>query len=75
MFRGKREYWQNIEGNMSIFFREKGNKLDDEKMVSKFIERGTNKENVWEYGNTGNFGWEQGYKDPLGRPSMFNGLF
>ena len=33
-------------------------------MVSKFIKRGTNKENVWEHGNIGQFGQEQGNKDP-----------
>ena len=39
-------------------------------MVSKFIKRGTNKENVWEaLGALGNFRREHGNKDPPGRPS------
>ena len=36
-------------------------------MVSKFIKRGTNKENVWEHGNIGQF-WK-GTRTPPGRPS------
>ena len=36
-------------------------------MVSKFIKRGTNKENVWEHGNIGQF-WK-GSRTPPGRPS------
>ena len=38
-------------------------------MVSKFIKGGTNKKNVWEDGNMGQFWKEQGSKDPPGRPS------
>ena len=30
-------------------------KLEDENIASKFIKRGTNKENVWEHGNIGQF--------------------
>lgn len=45
VFRGTREHWQNIEREHEPIFREQGNKLDCEKMVSKFIERGT-KENM-----------------------------
>ena len=39
-------------------FREQGTelyKLEDENMVSKFIERGANKENMWEHGSIGQF--------------------
>ena len=51
---------------MSLFLGNRGTKLyklEDVNMVSKFIKRGTNKENVWEHGNIGQFWkrtWEQG---------------
>ena len=57
---------------MNLFLGNRGTKLyklGDENMVSKFIKGGTNKENVWEVGNIGQFWKEQGSKDPLGRPS------
>jgi len=43
---------------MSLFLGNRGTKpykLDDEKKVSQIIKRGTNKENVWEHGNKGEF--------------------
>ena len=43
---------------MSLILGNRGTKLntlEGENMVSKFIKRGTNKENVWEHGNTGQF--------------------
>ena len=43
---------------MSLFLGNRGTKLyklEDRNMVSKFIKRGTNKENVWENGNIGKF--------------------
>ena len=52
-------------------FRERGKKLyklEDENMVSKFIKRGTNKENVWEHGNIGQF-W-RGTRIPVGDPRL-----
>ena len=55
---------------MSLFLGNRGTKLyklDDEKIVSKFIKQGTTKENLWEHGN--NFGREQGNNDSPGRPS------
>ena len=42
------------QGNMSLFSGNKGTKLyklEAENIVSKFIKRGTNTENVWEHGN------------------------
>ena len=57
---------------MSLFLGNRGtklNKLEGENMVSKVIKRGTNKENVWEHGNIGQFlkgAREQG--PPLGDP-------
>ena len=60
------------QGNMSLFLGNGGTKLyklEEENIVSKFITRGINKENVWEHGNLGQF-WkgtrEQG--TPLGDP-------
>ena len=41
-------------------------------MVSKFIKRGTNNENVLEHGNTGQF--SKGTSSPSGRPSAFETL-
>ena len=40
-------------------------------MVSKFIKRGTNKENVWKHGNIGQF-WK-GTRTPLGDPRSWVG--
>ena len=43
---------------MSVFLGNRGTKiykLEDENIASKFIKRGTNKENVWEHGNLGQF--------------------
>ena len=64
--------YRREQGNMSLFLGNGGKKLyklEDETMVSKFIQRGTNKENVWEHGNVAQF-WkgtrEQGL--PLGDP-------
>ena len=60
---------------MSLILGNKGTKLyklEDENIASKFIKRGTNKENVWEYGNVGQC-WkgtrEQG--PPLGDPHSY----
>ena len=70
-----REHWQNIKGTREHepIFSNRGTKiykLEGENMVSKLIKRGTNKENVWEHGNIGQFGKEQENKDPPGRPSF-----
>ena len=64
-FWGTREHWQNIEGNKGKLanFWEQGNKIR-KITVQKHSER------VWEHGNIGNFGREQGNKDPPGRPSV-----
>ena len=62
--------YQREQGNMSLFIGNRGTKLyklEDENMVSKFIRRGTNKENVWEDGNMGQF-WK-GTRMLPGRPS------
>ena len=48
-------------GNMSLFLENRGTKLyklEDVNEVNKFIKRGTNKENVWEDGNIGQF-WKR----------------
>ena len=58
-------------GNMSLFLGNRGTKLyklEDENIVSKFITRGINTENVREHGNIGQF-WE-GTRNPPGRPSQ-----
>ena len=62
--------YQREQGNMSLFLGNRGTKLyklEDENMVSKFIKRRTNKENVWEHGAIleGN----SGTRTPHGRPS------
>ena len=54
---------------MSLFLGNKGTKcykLEDENIASKFIKRGTNKENVWEHRTIleGN----KGTRTPLGDP-------
>ena len=58
-FWGTREHWQNIEGNKGTLanFWEQGNK------IRKITVR-KHSENVWKHGNIGNFGREQGSKDP-----------
>ena len=60
------------QGNMSLFLGNRGTKLyklEGENIVSKFITRKTNTENVWEHRNIGQF-WkgtrEQG--PPMGDP-------
>ena len=50
--------YRREQGNMSLFLGKRGTKLyksEDENMVSKFTKKGTNKENVWEHGNIGQF--------------------
>ena len=50
--------YQREQESMSLFLENRGTKpykLEDEKKISKFIKRGTNKENVWEHGNIGQF--------------------
>ena len=50
--------YRREQGNMSVFLGNRGTKLyklEDENIASKFIKRGTNKENVWEHGNIGQF--------------------
>ena len=62
--------YRGKQGNMNPFLGNRGTKLyklEDENMVSKFIERGTNKENMWEHGTIGQF-WK-GTKTPHGRPA------
>ena len=57
---------------MSLFLRNKGTehyKLEEENIVSKFITRGTNTENVREHRAI-----LEGNKDPPGRPSQLAGL-
>ena len=59
--------YRRQQGNMNLFLGNRGTKLyklGDENKVSKFIKGGTNKENVWEDGNIGQFWKEQGSKDP-----------
>ena len=59
---------------MNLFLGNRGTKLyklEDENIASKFIKRGTNKENVWEHGNIGQF-WK-GTREkgpPLGDPHI-----
>ena len=60
------------QGNISLFLANRGTKLyklEDENIVSKFIIRGANTENVREHGNIGQFWKGKGNKDPPGRPS------
>ena len=64
------------QGYMSLYLGNWGTKLyklEEGNIVSKFITRGTNTENVWEHGNIGQF-WkgtrEQG--TPLGDPHYQN---
>ena len=62
--------YRRKQGNMSVFLGNRGTKLyklEDENIASKFIKRGTNKENVWEHGNIGQF-WK-GTRTHPGRPS------
>ena len=57
------------QGNMSLFLGNRGTKLyklEDENIVSKFITRGTNTENVREHGNIGQF--SKGTRTPQGDP-------
>ena len=72
--KGKLAKYPREQGNMSLFFgnrKTKLYKLEEENIVSKFIKRGTNTENVRERGNIGQF-WkgtrEQG--TPLGDPQL-----
>ena len=61
------------QGNMSLFWGNRGTKLykiEEEKIVSKFIKRGTNAENVQEHGNIRKFC--KGTRNPPGRPSLSN---
>ena len=73
-FWGTREHWQNIQGNMSLFLGNRGTKLyklEDENIVSKFVTRGINKENVREHGNIGQF--RKGTREqgpPMGDPDI-----
>ena len=70
---------------MNLFWGNRGTKLyklEDEKMVSQFIKRRTNKENVWEHRNIGQFWkgtWERGGSIPIvrifGPISTSRGLF
>ena len=50
--------YRRERGNVSLFLGNRGTKLyklEDENIASKFIKRGTNKENVSEHGNIGQF--------------------
>ena len=61
--------YRKERGNMILFLGNRGTrlyKLEDENMVNTFIKRGTNKENVWEYGSIGQF-WK-GTRTPLWEP-------
>ena len=56
--KGTLEKYRRAQGNMSLFLGNRGTKLyklEDEDMVSKFIKRRTNKENVRQHGNIGQF--------------------
>lgn len=51
------KYWRE-EGNMSLFLGNRGTqlyKLESENKLSKFIKKGTSKENMWEYENIRQF--------------------
>ena len=68
--KGTLEKYLREQGNMSLFLRNRGiklYKLEVANIVSKFITRGTNTENVREHGNIGQF-WK-GTRIPPGRPS------
>ena len=55
-------------------FSEQGKKiykLEDENIATKFIKRGTNKENVWEHGNIGQF-WKGTRKQWAPRETLKN---
>ena len=59
------------QGNTSLFLGNRGTKLyklEDENIVSKFITRGTNTENVWEHGNIGQFCKGTRQQGPPGDP-------
>ena len=67
--------YRGEQGNMNLFLGNRGTKLyklGDENKVSKFIKGGTNKENVWEDGNIGQFWKEQGSKVTLLRDPQRN---
>ena len=69
--------YRREQGNIGLFLGKRGTKLyklEDENMVSKFIKRGTIKENVWEYGNIGEFWKRTRPPYPQERPSMNNVL-
>ena len=57
--------YRREQGNVSVFLGNRGTKLyklEDENIASKRIKSGTNKENVWEHGNIGQF-WK-GTREP-----------
>ena len=61
--------YRKERGNMILFLGNRGTrlyKLEDENMVNTFIKRGSNKENVWEYGSIGQF-WK-GTRTPCESP-------
>ena len=63
---------------MSLFLGNRGtklHKLEDENIASKFIKRGTNKENVWEHGNIAQL-WKgtKQHGHPLGDPHRSAGI-
>ena len=64
--------YRREQGEMSLFLGNRGTKLyklEEENIVSKFIKRGTNTENVREHGNIVQFWKGKGNKDPpLGDP-------
>ena len=60
------------QGNISLFLGNRGTKLyklEDENIVSKFIIRGANTENVREHGNIGQF-WKE-TRTRLGDPHIW----
>lgn len=65
MFRGNNTFYSII---LQLGSRTKLYKLGDENMATKFFKRVTNKENMWERGNKGQF--LEGNKDPPGRPLL-----
>ena len=61
--------YRRQQGNMSLFLGNRGTKLyklEDENIVSKFMKRGRNKENVWE-----DRAILEGNKEPLFRETLF----
>ena len=62
---------------MNLFLGNRGTKLfklEDQNIASKFIKRGTNKENVWEHGNIGQFWKGTRGQDPTSPETLIHTL-